>query len=273
MPKFLQKFKIPFTYTHTEVFENPEFVANNDIKLKEASDAAYDKTIQSGATPQEARKVADEVILRSQTLRILDSWAVTGMRFGIPINHWLINETFNKIALGYSYSQEFERSPLYLQRFNWNWNLSLQYSNSIPELLTIKPFAWVKAGFFSIYSDWKLNFLPSNIGLSLNMSRRRQTEQSRFLDFPSPVIRNFTAVRNGQFSWKISENGFLNPIVDYSFSTTSTLVPYELDEFGRQRTGGEIAKIIFFRNGNIMNFGENNLHTQNITINVRPKWP
>lgn len=273
LPKFLQKFKIPFTYTHTEMFENPEFVANNDIKLKEASEAAKQNALLNGATPEEAQKVADEVLLRSQTLRVMDSWAITGMRIGIPINHWIINELFNKVAVGYSYSQEFERSPLYVHRFNWNWNLTLQYSNSIPELITFKPLSFVKTGFFSIYTDWKLNLLPNNISLGLNMNRRRQTEQSRFLDFPSPVIRNFSATRNAQFSWKVSENGFLNPIIDYSVSTTSTLVPFELDEFGRQRSGSEIAKMIFFRNGKLVDFGSDNIHNQNITINVRPKLP
>lgn len=273
LPKFLQKFKIPFSYTHTEVFENPEFVANSDIKLKEASEAAKQNALLNGASETEAQKVANDVFLRSQTLRIMDSWAITGMRIGIPINHWIIEDIFNKVAIGYSYSQEYERSPLYFQRFNWNWNLTLQYANAIPELITIKPMSWVKVGFFSIYTDWKINLLPNNISLGLNMSRRRQTEQSRFLDFPSPVIRNFSAVRNGQLSWKLSENGLFNPIIDYSVSTTSTLVPYELDEFGRQRSGSEIAKMIFFGNGNLLNFGENNLHNQNITINVRPKFP
>ncbi|MGB9913573.1 MAG: cell surface protein SprA, partial [Candidatus Kapaibacteriota bacterium] len=273
LPKFLQKFKIPFTYTHTEVFENPEFVANSDIQLKQAAEAAKQNALINGATESEANKIADEVILRSQTLRVMDSWAITGMRIGIPINHWIINELFNKVAVGYSYSQEFERSPLYLHRFNWNWNLTLQYANSIPELLTIKPLKSITSGFFSIYTDWKLNLLPSNISLSLNMTRRRQTEQSRFLSFPSPVIRNFSAVRNAQFSWKLSENGFLSPIIDYSVSTTSTLVPYELDEFGRQRSGSEIAKMMFLRNGRLVDLGSDNIHNQNITINVRPKFP
>jgi cell surface protein SprA len=273
LPKFLQKFKIPFTYTHTETFENPEFVANSDIKLREASESARQSALQGGATPDQAQRIADEVLLRSQTLRIMDSWAITGMKIGIPINHWLVNETFNKVAVGYSYSQEFERSPLYVQRFNWTWNLTLQYANSIPELITIKPLSFVKTGFFSIYSDWKLNFLPNSISLGLNMTRRRQTEQSRFLSFPSPVIRGFNAIRSGQMSWKLSENGLLSPIIDYSFSTTSTLVPYELDENGRQRTGSQIARMMFFRNGDLLSLGADNIHNQNITINVKPKFP
>ncbi|MCX7879184.1 MAG: cell surface protein SprA [Ignavibacteria bacterium] len=273
LPKFLQKFKIPFTFTHSEQFENPEFVANNDINLLDAADAAKRSALESGATDAEAKKIRDEVILKSQTLRIQDSWAITGMRLGLPIEHWLINETFNKVAIGYSYSQEYERSPIYVQRFNWIWNLTLQYSNSIPEILAFRPLSFVKAGFFSIYTDWKINLLPNNISLGLNMMRRRQTEQSRFLDFPSPVIRNFSAVRNAQFSWKLSENGLLSPIIDYSFSTTSTLVPFEIDEYGRQRSSSQILKMMFFRNGHLLNLGSNNIHTQTVSINFRPRPP
>ncbi|MGQ9819857.1 MAG: T9SS outer membrane translocon Sov/SprA [Candidatus Kapaibacteriales bacterium] len=274
LPKFLQKFTLPFTFTHSETFENPEFVANSDIKLKEAAHAAKQNALNTGATPQQAQNIANEFVQRSQTLRIQDSWAITGAKIGIPIEHWVIKETFNKIAVGYSYAQEFERSPLYVKRFNWSWNLTLQYANSIPELLVFKPLTiFEKIPILSVYSAAKINLLPNNFSFSLNMSRRRQTEQSRFLPFPSPVIRNFTAVRQGQFSWKLSENGFFSPIIDYTFSTTSSLVPFELDELGRQRTGGEISRLIFFNRGVPINFGDNSQHTQNVTINIRPQLP
>ncbi len=274
LPKFLQQFKLPFSYTHSETIENPEFVANNDIKLKEAAEAAKTTAINSGKTPDEAQKTADEVIIKSQALRVTDSWALTGVKIGIPTNFWLIRETFNKVAIGYSYAQEFERSPLYVQRFSWQWNLALQYSNSIPELLAITPLKGLsKTPFINIYSDWKLNLLPNNIALSLNMIRRRQTEQSRFLDYPSPVIRNFTAIRQAQFSWRLSENGLFSPTIDYSVSTTSTLVPFELDEQNRQRTGSQIAKQIFLNNGKLIDFGADNLHSQNLSINFRPRLP
>lgn len=274
LPKFLQKFSLPFTYTHSETFENPEFVANSDIKLKEAAEATKQTALNNGATPQQAENIANNFIQRSQTLRVQDSWAITGAKIGLPIEHWIIKETFNKVALGYSYAQEYERSPIYVKRFNWNWNLTLQYSNSIPEILAFKPLTFFeKIPLLSVYSGMKINLLPSNFSFALNMNRRRQTEQSRFLPFPSPVIRNFTALRQGQFSWKLSENGLLSPIIDYSFSTTSSLVPYEVDEIGRQRSGSAIAQMIFFRNGVPINFGDNSQHTQNITINIRPQLP
>ncbi|MFW5701316.1 MAG: cell surface protein SprA [Bacteroidota bacterium] len=273
-PRSFSQMKIPITYTHSEITRDPQFVANNDINLEEAANADYRNALLNGATPEEAQRIANETRRRSQTVRIQDSWALTGVKLGIPVDHWLINETLNKVNVGYSYSQEFERSPVYAERFNWMWRLNAQYAVNFPEFAAVSPF-----GFFdgipglSAYKDAKLNFFPSNLSVSMNMQRRRQTEQSRFLDYPSPVLRDFSVARNAQFSWKLSEGGFLNPAIDYSMQTNSTLVPYELDENGNQRTGAEMADVIFFHNGNFVNFGRNNMHNQAVTLNFKPQLP
>jgi hypothetical protein len=104
--------------------ENPEYVANNDIKLEEAAESARRQAIQQGFSEFEADEIANNIRLRSQTLRIQDSWALTGVRLGIPSSFWLVNQTINRITFGYSYSQEFLRSPLYVERFNWIWQFT-----------------------------------------------------------------------------------------------------------------------------------------------------
>jgi cell surface protein SprA len=273
-PKSFSAMRIPITYTHSEIVETPEFVANNDINLNEAATAAYNNAIAAGRSQIEAQTARDNVIRRSQTLRVSDSWAITGFKMGIPVNHWLISETFNKVTLGYSYSQDFERTPIYEERFNWQWRLNMQYALNIPDILSVKPLLWLEGiPFFGAYSNWKINFLPSIFNANITMNRRRQTEQSRFLDFPSPIIRDFSAMRTYGFSWKITEGGFLNPILDYNVNTSSTLVNLEYDEFGNQRTGSEIFNNMVLRNGQLIDFGVNNMHTQTISINLRPTLP
>lgn len=281
-PKSFSSMKIPISYSHSEYMENPEFVANSDINLEQASDAAgfhtYNKAIEEGKSPDEALRLsnqtANDVLLRSRTMRVQDSWALQGVKLGIPIDHWLVGQTFNKLTLGYAYAQEYERTPVYQQRFNWNWQLNAQYSNNLPNVLEFSPLGWLEGvPLIGIYSGLKINPLPTNFSLGLNMTRRRQTEKSRFLDFPSPVIRDFSAMRTAQFSWKISSGGLINPLIDYSINTNSTLVNYETDEFGRQRTGRELADIIFFNDGSIINFGQNNMHNQNVVINFKPVLP
>lgn len=280
-PKSFQGMKLPISYTHSERMRDPQFEANTDVNINTAAERAslqaYEEAVQLGLTETEARQRADAagqaLRKRSQTLNIQDSWALTGVKLGIPIKHWSIENTLNALTLGYSYSQEFERSPVYAEKFRWMWKLNVGYNISIGNFLEFQPLTWIgDAFFFGAYSDWKVNFLPSNITLGLDMARQRQTEQSRYLRYPSPVIRDFTAVRSGSFSWKFSEGGFINPLIDYNFSTNSTLVEYELDANGRQRTGSELADVILFNNG-LLKFGQNNQHNQTITLNIEPRLP
>lgn len=273
-PKSFSNMKIPVTYTHSEIMETPQFVANDDIFLNEAASAAYNQVIQSGGTPSEAAQARDRIINRSQSLRVMDSWAITGFKFGLPVSHWLVSETINKATVTYSYSQEFERNPIYAERFNWQWRLGVQWGTSIPDFLSFKPFTFLDGmPFLGVYSGAKINFLPTNINTNVTFNRRRQTEQSRFLDFPSPILRDFSAMRVVSLNWKLSESGFLSPVIDYNVSTNSTLVNMEFDEFGQQRTGAQIGSAMFFNNGELINFGTNNLHTQTVSINLRPMLP
>lgn len=269
-PKSFSKMKIPITYTHAEFVKDPKYVANSDVKINKAAEAARLRA----ATPEEADSAATAIRQRSQTLVVRDAWALTGVKLGIPIDYWLVEETFNKLTLGYSYSQEYERSPIVEQRFNWLWVLDAQWATNIPDIFVVNPFSWAEeAPILDTYSGLKLNFLPSTVSAGLNMTRGRTTEKSRFLSYPSPIYRDFTAQRNAQFQWNLAEGGFLNPKIDYTVSTNSTLVDYELDESNRQRTGSELARLILFNDGSLIDFGRNNRHAQNLTINFQPVLP
>lgn len=280
-PKSFSKMKIPINYTHTEFTQSPEFVANNDINLQEAANAAkskaYQSAIASGASEEEAVRIAESVeqstIKRSQTIRVSDRWALTGIKLGLPVDHWLIDKTINNVTVGYSYSQEFERSPVVAQRFNWVWQMNVDYSTQISPILAFEPFEDLDSLFLlGHYNKYKVNFLPSNVSAGLSMQRSRTTEKSRFLDYASPVYRDFSSTRQMQFSWNFSENGLISPTIDYNFSTLSTLVPYELDAAGKQRTGSELADMILLNNG-LVDLGIDNQHSQNITINFKPNLP
>ena len=273
-PKSFKQMKIPITYTHSEIMDTPEYMANNDINLNEAATQAYEDAIEEGKTQQEAEQIQEGVIKRSQSLRVQDSWALTGIKLGIPVDHWLMNYSLNALTVGYSYSQEYTRTPVYQERFNWQWRLDTKYSISFPKIAEVSPMGFLEdVPLLNAYKDVKYNFLPDNFSASLNMTRRRQTEKSRFLDFPSPVIRDFSAQRSASFNWKFTEKGFLNPIFDYNFNTNSTLVPFELDDQGQQRSGSEIAQEILFTDGEIIDFGKNNLHNQTVTLNLKPQLP
>lgn len=274
MPKSFSGVNLPINYTHSEKVETPEFQANNDVNLDVAANLAREKALDNGATTEEAKAVADNIIKKSQTLVVQDSWGMNGVKLGLPVNHWTINETLNKLVLGYNYTQEYQRTPVYEQRFTWQWRANVKYANRIPELLTVSPLTWADSlPILDTYSQAKFNFLPNAIGFGLDMNRQRRTEQSRYLDFASPVVRDFTSNRTVNFSWKFVEGGFLNPLLDYNFSTRSSLVRFETAEDGSQRTGSELAKKLLFSDGAVINFGDDINHTQNVTLNFTPQLP
>ncbi|MCS7176789.1 MAG: cell surface protein SprA [Candidatus Kapabacteria bacterium] len=272
-PKEWRELRIPFTYTHSEQLEKPALFPQNDVPVEEAAEIVRQQRLRQGATPQAAAAAAEELRRRSQTLRVQDSWAITGLRLGIPSSLWWIRDIFNRFTVGYSYAQEFERSPQVAERFRWRWNLTVQYALQMQPLLTLQPLGWgTKIPLVSEFAGWRLSPWPTNIGFGLTMTRGRQTEQLRDVPFPSPVVREFTAQQQFQSSWRLSEGGLLNPTVDYSLTTNSTLVPLEVDPVtGRQRTGREIFRQMLFRNGRPLYLGEETSLRQNVTVNFRPR--
>ncbi len=273
-PKEWRGMAVPFTYTHSERKEDPEFVTQSDINLEEAALAAETAALTTGATPRQARLEGDRVRRRSETLIVEDSWALTGVRLGLPSKEWWVRDLFNRVSVGYSQSQSFERSPVLAERRQWRWDLDTRYNITIPPNYTVKPLSWLEdVPLFGIYKDFTFSFLPANFSTGLSMTRGRTTEQSRFLDVPSPVIRRFSADRNAQFSWKLTEGGLLNTTMDYSFNSTSTLVQHELDENGNQRAGGDIFDRVFFNKGKILDLGQDINYNQTVTLNFKPTVP
>lgn len=271
-PRSFKQMKIPVAYTRSEALSTPQFIANTDLSLDEAMKITSDNILDNGGTQLEADAAANELRDRSEVLRVQDQWSLTGIKLGIPIKHWLVSETLNKLNFNYTYAQDYSRTPVFETKFNWAWNLDLNYANSIPELIAFSPFkSFKEVPVIGVYDKWKINLLPSNVGVGVIMNRGRQTEQSRFLNFASPLVRNFFADRKANFTWRLSQGGLLSPSFDYSYNTRSSMIDLEFDQFGNQRTGSQIANAMF-ANGWI-DFGRNTMHNQSVTINFKPLLP
>jgi hypothetical protein len=99
----------------------------------------------------------------------------------------------------------------------------------------------------------------------------------------SPVVRNFDASRQLQMSWKLEDNGLLNPTIDWTVNTLSTMLGFETFRDGnvlRQRTDAEVFSQVFpgFTDANRnlqspINLGADIRHSQNIAVNFRPRLP
>ncbi len=274
-PKSWKELRIPVTYTHSEVLEKPTLVPQNDMPVAEAAEAVRLQRLRQGASASDAEQAAQQVHLRSQTLRVQDSWAITGLRPGIPSSVWWVRDIFNRFTIGYSYAQEFERSPLVAERFRWQWNLTVQYAVQMQPLITVRPLGWGAAiPILREFASWQFAPWPTNFGFGIALTRGRQTEQLRDVPFPSPVVREFTARQQLQANWRLSEGGLFNPALDYSLTTTSTLVPLEVDPVtGQQRTGSQIFRSMLLRNGRPLYLGEETALQQNVTVNFRPRIP
>ncbi len=274
LPKSLRDTRIPITYTHAEISETPQFQAQNDVVLETAALAAANDTLRKGASPDVADRVAESVRQRSQRVRVQDQWALNGLRLGIPVKAWYVDDVFNKLTFNFSYAQEFERSQVVQQRFDWRWRFKVDYAVTIAPKFSVSPLRFLTDIWaLKAYKDTKINFLPQSFNASINMTRARTTEQSRFLLQASPIVREFIADKSMGFNWRLVENGFLSPTFDYKVSSISTLVPFELDENGRQRTASDLSRQIFGGQGSLLNLGTVSSYNQSVTISLRPRLP
>ncbi|MFN8365725.1 MAG: cell surface protein SprA [Candidatus Kapaibacterium sp.] len=274
LPKSWKDTRIPFSFSRITRERDPQFQAQNDVNIEAAAAVAYNQALANGESETQATDRADYVRRRSRTRWAQTSFGITGFKFGLPSNEWYIRETINRLALAFTYFQEAEQSPVVQERFLWRWDFSAQYSVNIPAIASVR----LGGIFGSIplikeYKDWKINFLPQTLSLSTKFTRSRRTEQSWFLQFPTPPERHFDATNSMSLQWKLAEGGLLSPTLDYNMVQGSTLVPLELDSLGNQLTGSDVMRKVLFTNNKFIDFGTPNNLSQNVVINFRPKLP
>jgi cell surface protein SprA len=272
VPESFKGTSIPLTYNHVERVEKPLYIAQSDVEV----DAAVRRIGENPSIPADDRqRRADSLRLASQTLVVQDGFALQNLRIAWPGQSWWVRDILNRLTFGYKYNQQRERSPQIEQRFGWDWAFTGGYQVPIPKNFDLQPFKRLFDGVpvFEFWKDFRINFLPSNFAANTGVTRSRVTEQLRDAASPSPVVRDFRATRAAQFTWPRSENGVLNITTDYNVDVSSSLTHLEVDESGRQRTGGDIARDLFLNEGRLFNFGRDNSLHQTFTFNSRPRLP
>jgi cell surface protein SprA len=263
---------LPVSYTHTEQFESPLFTPQNDVNVERFVESERVRLTTPTTPSSEAQRLLDSIRRRSETRVIEDQIAITGAKLAIPIEFFLFKDLINRVTTSFSYSQRLESSPVVTERFRWGWRFSTAYTNTFTPP-PVRPFGWAEnIPILRWLSEYTIYPLPNALSASVELDRNRQTELTRFLPVPSPPVRNFSASRQVKFSWRLSENELLNPTLDYSLQTISTLMPFELDG-GRQRTGSEIFQSMLSSGGRVFNLGDDVQHNQNVAIAFRPKLP
>lgn len=271
--KFYPGLSVPLVYSHAEELQTPRYQQQSDISVQGAAAQKFNDAIAQGQTAAQANTAFNNVLTVSQTLKVTNSYAIAGAKVPVPVKFWLIDETVNKLTYSFDYSIADERSPIMEHKETWQWNARIQYGVQIKPFLTLKPWSWsASVPVLGDYKDWKLNFFPTSFNAGLAFYRQHIDEKDRSVDLANPTIRTFTATRTAGFTWPLSENGLLNPTIDYNIGISSTLLPLELIDTVTERPFGDIVKMMFFHD-RVFNLGLDNSLAQTVQVNMKPKLP
>ncbi len=264
---------LPISYSHQEGLSQPKYMPNSDVLVTEAADLSRQQAITRGRAAQ-ASQVADSLTAVTESRHVGDTWAAPTIRILFPTTAWYVRDIINKLSFGFSYNKANDRNPATIYHTSWSWNARVQYAFTFSPDYFVQPFKSVFAGIwlFDDFKDWKLYFAPSNFAWSFSTTRSRDRSLQRTEGATEIISRNFSASRQMSFSWKLSENGILNPSGDYSVSVESSLLNMELDPYNQQRPFSRILSSIFFSD-RFINFGQDTRYTQHNQFNTKPVVP
>lgn len=264
---------LPFSYAHTEGSSKPKYLPSSDIEVAKAAERQREIVIQRTGSAQAGNAEQQRILFESQTLTTSDQYAMPTFKIAIPSDKWILRDFFNKLTYGFSYTKSLTRTPTVQYQQAWTWNAHLGYSYATSPDNFIIPFS----GFGNVFlfrgvKDLRLFYPIQNITLTLDATRSQTHQKMRSEFNESPPSRGLSAHRAMSFSWKLTENGYLNLSGDYSVDIASTLVHLETDQFNRQRNFSSILGNLVLQD-QLISFGYDNSYNQSININSRPRIP
>jgi hypothetical protein len=305
LPREWQGTSIPFAYSHSETYSNPLYLAGSDILVTEAvAKRALNLVQLHGYSPTQAASIADSLRVSSQVLRVQDSWSIPSMHLGIPSTKWYIKDILNNITLGYNWAGSKYRDTQVKMGNQWSWNFSSGYSVQFDPNAWYTPFPSkattslnstpvsrsADQGFNSpmggpetqavipstapLGQDFRIRYLPTSLSLSMSASRSLTTEDY-WTQTTTRLNPTFGAQRSGGFNWQLTNNGILNPTIDYRFNITSSLYAIDVDTANGglvPRPSSYVFRQIFLNNG-LINFGTDYDYTQQFSLTTQPHLP
>jgi len=274
LPINLEGSNLKVNYSRNESVAKPLYIPGTDIFVDSAAAQAERRFIDDqGASPEKAKELAQDIRTNSQTISVKETWTLSNIKLKVPSNKWYFRDTFNSLVFGFNYSKTLSRNPTVSKNSSWIWNASAKYSINLSNDYFIYPanipiLGWL----FSIFDDYrnvKFYFTPQNFSFNLTAKRNRTFSQNRTSGSSPNVQRDFTANRSMQFSWKLSEGGFLNPSINYSLDIASSLAHLLTGENDRERNSSAVFGDIF--EGEF--FGKDNNYRQSVDFKLNPSLP
>jgi cell surface protein SprA len=274
LPEEMAGSQLGVSYSHTEGLTQSKYLPNSDVLVSKAAELARQKALDRGQTASQADSLAADLTRNSESKRMTDTYAAPSFRIVIPSDAWYVRDTFNKLAFGFNYTKASERSPSLVYHESWSWSARVSYAHNFSPDYFIQPFRSLFDGlwFLDDYKNLKIYYSPQNLSWNVTANRSRDRSLQRVVGATEIVSRNLAASRGFAFSWKLSENGLLNPYGDYSLSVESTLLDFELDRNGIQRPFSQILGDIF-GGSKLINFGKDTRFSQRNSFNTRPNIP
>ncbi len=264
VPKSWKGTTIPFAYSHREQIVKPKYLPNTDVVVEEAALIAANLHQDSVDV---RRETPDQIIRKSQTLRVSDSYSVPNLRIGVPSDAWYVTETINRLSFGFNYTTSRDRDPSIEIRSTWAWNASVNYGVSIQPNYFVKPFDNFLGDFFLLsgFRDWKVHLMPiTNLTAGVAAQRGRTYEVTRTSNTLPRDTRTLSANKKAGFAWRLTEGGLFNFAGNYSLTTDRNLNDYDNDSVGR--SFGSLLRSVLFR-------GTDRRYAQGFRVNSKPLIP
>lgn len=263
LPVSLPGSNLRLNYSHTESIGKPLYLPGTDIKVDEAAASSRTKT-------------AEQVKLEAQTVSSSDTWSASGIKLIIPVNHWLIRDSFNSLTYSFNYNKSFNRSPTVESANNWQWQASVNYAVSLsPDYhfypVDIPVFGSV-VSLLSDYRNVKFFYTPQTFTWSIQAKRNRAinvTRETQNNTSSTTISRDFTANRSLAIGWKFTENGILNLSTSYNVDVASSLTYLETDLLNNQRPESQIWRDIVSSGF----FGKDYNYQQTLDFRTAPRLP
>ena len=270
---------IPFSYSHTESFANPLYLPNSDILVTEAVQRRTKYLIEyDHMAPDSAAMIADSLLTSSQSMTVSDQWGISSMRIKFPSDKWYIRDIVDNISMGFNWNGSKFRNPQTKTGSQWAWQYNAGYSVQFDPMAYFTPFPSKTngpVGGQQGQGDFQIRYLPNT--LTLSMSASRSLTLNKLWSQPLPIVTpNFTAQRSGGINWKLTNNGFLNPTIDYRFNVGSSMLYLETDTTStgalRLLPGSYVFRQIFLHGG-LINFGNDYTFSEQFALTTQPKLP
>jgi hypothetical protein len=274
LPFNLPQSNLQINYSHSESLGKPLYIPGTDIRVDEAVEQINNSSPDTSGNGNQ--QTADDFISSTQTLTVSNTLSAANIKFFIPTSLWYIRDTFNALTFAFNYNNSFSRSPTVLERKNWVWNASANYSVNFSTDLFIQPSKFPIIGWlFALlkdYRDAKINFAPKNFSASVSTRRNRNSNTTRptgNIKTDPLISRDFTAARGFNFSWILTEGGLLNLSTNYNVSISSSLAYLLVDENDQEKSEAEIWNEIFGGEA----FGKDYAYQQTLDFRAQPRLP